>query len=152
HSLDGLQINSDVRMKGIKVGSVASLQISKKNIALVKVNIRVDEDTPVKVDTRATIKRNLLTGLATVDLDKSSQESALLTEVKPDEEYPVIPEGRSELDEVAASVPDLIHDASESIKRLNALLSDENVQLVHDIVANVDRVTSAFAKRDKDIE
>ncbi len=125
-SLYGLQRNSDVTMRGIKVGSVADFKISPRNIELVKVTIEIDPATPVKQDTKAVIKRNLLTGFASIDLLGSSRESALLTEPPPGDQYPTIPEGKTELEEIASSIPGLMQELGEVVRKANAFFSDQN--------------------------
>jgi phospholipid/cholesterol/gamma-HCH transport system substrate-binding protein len=125
-SLNGLQRNSDVTMRGIKVGSVSDFKISPTNIELVRVTIEVDASTPVKKDTKAVLKRNLLTGFAAIDLQGSSRESALLKEAPQGEEYPVIPEGKSEFDEIASSIPGVMQELGEVARRANAFFSEQN--------------------------
>ena len=50
-SLDGLQLGSDVNMRGVKVGRVQAYKLSPQNINQVDVTIRVGRDTPVSVNT-----------------------------------------------------------------------------------------------------
>ena len=48
HSLEGLQVRSDVKMLGIRVGSVTGFRISPRRPGTVEVLIRVDETAPVR--------------------------------------------------------------------------------------------------------
>ncbi len=152
HSLDGLQADSDVTMKGIKVGSVQDFYISPKDIEQIKVTLKLQEDTPVKVDTRAVIRRNLLTGLANIDLIHSSTESAPLTEVPEDEDYPVILEGRTELSAIADNLPAVIEDVSEAIHQASAFFTEENRAKFQAILSNVEKATQALSKNDQELQ
>ena len=67
-SLDGLQVGGDVNLRGIKVGRVEDYSIARDNINRVNVTIRVDRKSPVSDNTVATIGRNILTGLASINL------------------------------------------------------------------------------------
>lgn len=150
-TLNGLQYDSAVTMKGIRVGSVLELHISQKNIELVRVLLRLDGGTPVKTDTRAVINRNLLTGLANIDLINSTQDAHRLTQILPGEDYPVIPEGQTELHEIAASLPQLVHQVGQIVGEVQALLSEENRQAVSKTLANLERISRTIAERDKEL-
>jgi len=107
-SLDGLQVGGDVNLRGIKVGRVEDYSISRDNINRVNVTIRVDRKSPVSDNTVATIGRNILTGLASVNLVTPGAPGPELTEIAPGERYPVICEGESreltaEVDRFAAT-------------------------------------------------
>ncbi len=151
-TLDGLQVDSNVTMKGIKVGNVNNFQISKRNIEVVRVDIRLNADTPVKRDTRAVIRRNLLTGLAYIDLIGSSQPSPLLTATGDGEDYPVIPEGVSELSAITDSVPNLLEKGSVLIDNVLVFFSKENQKSIEDTLAGAARFTQTLAKNDKEID
>ena len=135
--LSGLQVDSQVTMKGIKVGSVSDFTIKPDDVERVKVLLKLEEGTPVKTDTRAVIKRNLLTGLATVELTNTSNSTPILEEIREGESFPVIPEGQTPLDQIANTVPSVINDAGEIVQRLRILLSDENVRNVSLTLENI---------------
>lgn len=124
YSLDGLQKDSVVSMKGIRVGSVKDYEISPDDIQKVKVLISLDEGIPVKSDTRAVLRRNLLTGLAKIDLVGGTQESPKLVSKQG---IPEIKEDITDLDRIADSVPDLIEKLDGIAARLTLVLSDENL-------------------------
>lgn len=147
-SLDGLQNESSVTMKGIKVGNVAQLQIPPDDIEAVRVYIKLDASTPVKTDTHAVLRRNLLTGLATIDLIGSSQDAQLLIVPPPGEPYPVIPEGTTNLEAIARSLPGLFDEMSATVHRINDVFSDDNRRALASILTNLDKVTSSLAKDD----
>jgi phospholipid/cholesterol/gamma-HCH transport system substrate-binding protein len=149
-SLEGLQKDSWVTMRGIRVGSVEEFRISPTNIEQVKVRLRVDDNTPVKTDTKAIMKRNLLTGLAWIDLAESSQHALLLQKVPRGEEFPVIPEGMSELEAVAKSIPELASQGAEALRRLNQVLADENVLAVKNSLANTEKFTEMLTAQDSE--
>ncbi len=152
HTLYGLQKDSYVTMRGIKVGSVTDLEISPRNIEQIRVTLMVDEDAPVKTDSVALINRNLLTGFASIDLAKGTKDAAMLTTIPPGEEFPIIPEGRSELEAVADSIPQVVERFGEIAGKLQALMSDQNVAAVSKILADVAVVTDTVARNNKSIE
>lgn len=145
HSLSGLQVDSWVTMRGIKIGSVDSWAISRRDIELVRVIVRVDRGTPIKTDTRAVINRNLLTGIANIDLIGSTQDSELLVEKLRDEPYPLIPEGASSLETLRNTLPELMERASDMIRRTNRFLSKENEDALTTTLHNLQLVSQRFA-------
>ncbi|RZB34559.1 MAG: phospholipid/cholesterol/gamma-HCH transport system substrate-binding protein [Desulfobacteraceae bacterium Eth-SRB1] len=146
HSLSGLQVDSEVTMRGIKVGTVSQLHISHENIERVKVIVKLDAETPIKRDTKAVIRRNLLTGLADIDLVRSSQESPPLTEIKEGEEYPVIPEGKTKLEAIRQTLPKLLENISEVVHRAGTVFTPENQMALKKALHNVTVITERLAK------
>lgn len=136
-SLDGLQKDSLVTMKGIRVGVVEDYQISKDNIQRVKVVLRLDHNVPIKTNTRAVIRRNLLTGLAKIDLQGGTQSALFLTTAfnskdrSPEaDEFPVIPEEVTQMEKIADGVPDLLEKIDEIAAKLTRVLSEDNMESV----------------------
>lgn len=143
-SLEGLQIRSDVKMKGIKIGAVTGFRISSRRPGTVEVIIKVDGSAPVRISTRADVERHLLTGIASIRLVNGSEESQLLTESPPDEPYPVIAEGESEYQQVSESITQVALRADETMKRINMLLSEENQATIGEVLLNLRRITGSM--------
>lgn len=144
-SLEGLQVGSDVTMRGIKVGRVQRYSISRDNINRVDVVVRVDRETPVSVNTRAIVGRNLLTGIARIDLDTPGTPGPELDAVAEDEAYPVIAEGTSDLDQIADAMRRLAVGGGAVLDNLQSLLDEKNrgeliaaVTAVRELAENVD--------------
>lgn len=147
YSLAGLQQDSEVTMKGIRVGKVAKLKISPDNIEQVKVIIELDAGTPVKTDTEAIIKRNLLTGLAHIDLINSHQEAALLNEIPPGENFPVIPEGQAGLEAmITSTLPHLLTNVANMVNNANEMFSPENRKLLQEMLLDVSAATRRLSQ------
>jgi len=150
HSLSGLQIDSYVTMKGIVVGSVKDFVISQANIERVKVSVEVNADIPVKTDTSAIITRNLLTGLAAVELKGGTGSSTFLNDVPLGESYPIIQEGETELDAIADSVPGLIDDFSGILREAKGILSEDNRKSLTNTLNNLEVFSGSLASVDSD--
>ncbi len=125
-SLEGLQINSDVRMQGIKVGKVIDYVIQPSQAKTVRVLVEVDARTPILEGVEAVVTRNLVTGLAAVDLENVWKGGAPLTEVHAGEDYVVIEEGVPQIARFTRSLEELGIASQEAVGRFNALLSDAN--------------------------
>lgn len=152
HALYGLQVDSGVTMRGIKVGTVSSLEISDRNIEEIHVVVMLDADAPVKTDTVAVVNRNLLTGFASLDLVRGTQRAELLEDVPDGEEHPVIPEANSELDQIAESVPQMLEQASQVATRVSSALSEENIRSLTKTLQNIEKFTDVLASSNADFE
>jgi phospholipid/cholesterol/gamma-HCH transport system substrate-binding protein len=140
-SLEGLQINSDVRMQGIKVGKVVDYAIIPGEAHKVRVLLQVDARTPVMTGVKAIVSRHLVTGLAAIDLENPPFATQLLTTIPEGENYPVIPEGVSQLTKVTDTLEELSKASRETLIRLNTLLSDHNQKAFSSTLANLSSVT-----------
>lgn len=152
-SLEGLQLGSDVNMRGVKVGRVQAYALSPQNINRVDVTIQVSRDTPVSINTTANVSRNLVTGLARIDLVTPGVPGPPRVEVPADEEYPVIPEGTSSLSQIADALGRLTATGESALSSLDRLLSPENretvmqtMTAVRDLVVGVEQRLERFDK------
>ncbi len=151
-SLDGLAIGSPVKMRGIKVGVVDSYRFAKGGDEAVSVTARIDEGVPVHVGAEAYIKRNLVTGIASVEIDNGSSDSPLLVEVPRGERYPVIAEGSSDIDKVATAFSRLSINGAQVLEKMNTLLSDENQRAINQTLANLNELSGHLAANKQSID
>ncbi|HEY1288435.1 MAG TPA: MlaD family protein [Burkholderiales bacterium] len=140
-SLEGLEVRSDVRMRGIRVGSVTGFTFSSRRRGAVEVFIRVDSAAPVRQSTEAVVDRNLITGLASIRLVNPSELSPLLTATPEDESYPVIAEGESAYEQLSESVSQLAQRTDETMQRITATLSPENQAALTEVLKNLRTMT-----------
>lgn len=136
-SVQGLQPRGDVTMRGVKVGSIVSFRLSPKRSRAVEVFIAVDPHAPVRIDTRAVVDRNLLTGLATLQLVGGKEESALLSEVAAGDPHPIINEGESDQEHISQSLDQVVRRADEALRDVSATLSPENRAAFEEILRNL---------------
>ncbi len=145
-SLEGLQIDSEVRMRGIKVGRVADYGIVADPTRGVRVLLEVDDRIPVLEGVQATVNRKLVTGIAGVDLINARGNGAPLTRLSPGESYPVIAEGVPEITRMTDVLQDLGSSGSEALQRFNRLLSEQNQQTLARTLENTRVLTGQMAQ------
>jgi len=151
-SLDGLAVGSPVKMRGIKVGVVDGYRFAKGGDEAVSVTARIDEGVPVHVGAAAYIKRNLVTGIASVEINNGPSNSPLLLKAPPGERYPVIAEGRSDIDKVATAVSRLAINGAQVLEKMNTLLSDDNQRAISQTLANLDELSSHLAANKQSLD
>ena len=150
-SLDGLAVGSPVKMRGIKVGVVDGFRFAKGGDEAVSVTARIDDGVPVRVGAVAYIKRNLVTGIAAVAINNGPSDAALLSDAPKGERYPIIAEGRSDIDKVATAVSHLAENAALVLEKMNTLLSDENQRAIAQTLANLNQLSGHLAANKQDI-
>jgi phospholipid/cholesterol/gamma-HCH transport system substrate-binding protein len=145
-SMDGLDVDSAVKMRGIKVGVVTDFDFVAKPSEAVRVKIKVSEQAPIRQGAEAYVKRNVVTGLATIEITNPSDHAQLLTAVPEGEEYPVIAEGSSELDRVASAVSRMAENGAQVLDKMNALLSEENRARFAATLANLEQISDHLVR------
>lgn len=146
-SLEGLQIGGDVNMRGVKVGRVESYSISRQNINRVQVTVRIDRNSPVSTNTVAIVDRNILTGLARINLATPGQPGPELAEVPTGESYPVIPEGESDIEQLTGAMNRLAITGAKALTNMEELLNQENREAFGATLANLRQISGALSKR-----
>jgi phospholipid/cholesterol/gamma-HCH transport system substrate-binding protein len=143
-SLEGLQINSAVRMQGVNVGKVADYTIMPGEAKRVRVTLQVDARTPILHGVEAVVSRNLVTGLAAIDLANRPEGGAALVEVPAGESFPVIKEGVPQFAKVASTLEGLGESSQTTLDRVNALLSERNQHAITATLENLAAVSGTL--------
>jgi phospholipid/cholesterol/gamma-HCH transport system substrate-binding protein len=147
-SLDGLQVGADVTMLGISVGKVEAYTVDRRTMNRVRVTLRVSSLTPVTPATEAIVQRNLLTGIARIALTPPAGASpALLTAVPEGEDFPVIAEGQSDLDQIADAANRVAKSGAIALDNLNEVLSVENRIAITQTLASVRDIAATVNTR-----
>jgi len=146
-SLEGLQIGGDVNIRGVKVGRVEHYSISRENINLVQVTIRIDRNSPVSTNTVAVVDRNILTGLARINLVTPGRPGPELTEVRTSEQYPVIAEGHSDIEQLTGAMNRLAITGASALANMEELLNKENRDAFGTTLANLRKISSGLSQR-----
>ena len=150
-SVMGLNKGSQVQYNGIPVGRVIDIRVDPHNLAQIQVTVEIDTSiVNIKSDAEAFLETNILNGIATVQIRGGTQEASDLVP-RPGHKYAVITAGRSTLDEVKASLPELVADLKAVAHRLNDLLDEENRRAVSETLQNVRSITGALVEPSKEV-
>ncbi|MDZ7710639.1 MAG: MlaD family protein [Roseovarius sp.] len=133
-SVSGLSRASEVRFSGLPVGQVVSVQLSPEQDGTVRARLEVAGDTPVRVDSIATIESMGVTGVSYVGISAGDPNAPLL---RREGEIPEIEAGRSVLQSLTEDAPEIVEEALAVMKNLGELLNDENQQKVQEILDNL---------------
>jgi phospholipid/cholesterol/gamma-HCH transport system substrate-binding protein len=105
--VNGLSDEAVVTYKGVEVGKVLELRLSATRQNLVKVDIEVKDDTPVRAGTKATIGVRGIIGVSYVQLATDDNADQNPPPSLPGEKYPVLRGTGSKLDKFFDDLPQL---------------------------------------------
>ena len=131
-SVNGISIGTLVYYLGVPVGDVSDISINQDNKSQVIVTVSIDEDVPVSQNTFASLQLQGVTGLAVVELLPGPEDGREL----PYQEGMIIEGQGSLVTRLSSPGSGLTDDLTESLGRVNDLLSEENMLALSDILNN----------------
>jgi phospholipid/cholesterol/gamma-HCH transport system substrate-binding protein len=146
----GLSTGGLVQYNGIKVGEVRQLHLAPDDPRKVIARVRIDASAPVKMDTRAKLGLQGVTGLAFIQLSGGAPSSPPLLPTR-EHPVPVIPSEESALSKLLASGSDIVVSANDAVLRMNQILSDENIKHISMLLEHVDRLSGALSDQRGDL-
>ncbi|MDD9719045.1 MlaD family protein [Dinoroseobacter sp. PD6] len=143
-SVSGLSEASDVRFSGLPVGQVVDVRLAPEQDGSIVVRVEVNADTPVRTDSVATIEAQGVTGVSFVGISGGTPDAPLLVAAT-DAQVPEIEAGRSVLQTLSEDAPELITEALQIVQEVSALLTDDNRNLLRNILVNTEAASEEFA-------
>ena len=150
-SVTGLQEGSPVRYRGIPVGTVTDIRLDPNDVSRVRVTIEVQEGTPIKTDSIASLEVQGITGGAYVQISGGTELSELLRTAH-DSGVPVIPSRPSSLTVFVDAAPQLLNRTLDLTNRVADLLTPQNQAAIAEILANTRDLTAELAKASQGLD
>ena len=150
-SVAGLNVNAPVKYRGVDVGRVRSIQLMPNNPQQVQLVFAINEGTPVKTDTVATLTSQGLTGIAFVELSGGSVSAPALRPKQPGDVPTILtrPSLSARVEQVLTRVLASVDRTSQS---LNSLFSDQNKKALAATLDNIATLTQTLAARKDSID
>lgn len=143
-SVTGLQEGSPVRYRGIPIGTVTDIRLDPEQVSRVRVTLQVQQNTPIKTDSIASLELQGITGGAYVQINGGTEKSERLKDA-PHEGLPVVPSRPSTLAEVVDAAPQLVNRALEITRRLEEILGPGNQQAFGETLGNLRLLSRTLA-------
>lgn len=148
--VSGLMLGGPVFFMGVQVGTVTDLLIVPGNPAAVRVELRVDDITPVDTGTWATLAAQGITGVSVINLSAApGLHEALVAQAE--QELPVIPYRDSGFSALLSSAPAVMDKLDELLANANALINEENREAMRETLANVQNLSGSLAGQSESI-
>ncbi|MEO5963257.1 MAG: MlaD family protein [Thermomonas sp.] len=139
----GLTEGGSVQYNGIGVGTVDKLSLSPKDARQVIALLKLKADTPVKVDTRAKLSQQGITGVPFIQLTGGSPQAARL-EPDGDDNIAIIRTEPSALQNIADT-------ANRLVARMDQLVSEENIKRITATLDHIEQATGSVSAQRDDI-
>ena len=139
----GLTEGGSVQYNGIAVGTVDRLSLAPEDARKVVALLKLKADAPVKVDTRAKLSQQGITGVPFIQLTGGSPQAALL-ERNDNGDIPIIRTEPSALQNIADT-------ANRLVARMDELLSEQNIARISTTLQNLQDATDSIAGQKDDI-
>jgi phospholipid/cholesterol/gamma-HCH transport system substrate-binding protein len=143
----GLSQGGEVHFNGIKVGDVRRIYLDPKNSSLVITEVKITSDVPVREDSLATLEPQGITGVNYIQISAGTPTKPLLRDVTPEGQVPVIHTKVDALSNFLAGGGYIMQKATDTLDRVNRVLSDQNIKSLSQTVTNLKDVTGELARR-----
>ncbi|PJK02430.1 ABC transporter substrate-binding protein [Lysobacteraceae bacterium NML71-0210] len=140
----GLSEGSSVQYNGISVGTVEHLKLDPNDPRRVVAQLKLKDEAPVKVDTRAKMSQSGIAGSPFIQLTGGSPGAPRLVADKRNE-IPVILTEPSALQNIADT-------ANMLVARLDKALSEDNIARISETLENLRATTASISDQRDDIE
>jgi phospholipid/cholesterol/gamma-HCH transport system substrate-binding protein len=141
----GLSNGGEVHFNGIKVGEVTDLKLDPRNTTRVIATVRLNNNVPVKVDSRAQLEPLGITGVNYIQITAGRPNAPLLKlKPHPGSLYPVILSQPGPLSELLDSSGLIMQRATQALDRANLVLSDENIRNFSKTLQNLEAISEAL--------
>lgn len=145
--VNGLTEGAAVRYLGLKVGEVERLEIDPANDSAVIARIRIDSKTPVRDDSTAILDFVGLTGATFIQIQAGTPGNPLLR-ARPGQPVPVIRTEPTQLASLVTGGQQIMSEAGLTLRKLNTLMSDENIAALSATLANAESLSAQLAQPD----
>ncbi len=156
-SVAGLSTDASVKYRGVEVGTVSEMSLDPDNPEQVRLILKIRRGTPVKTDTRATLKFYGITGLAFIELQGTSKNAPRLRPEKG--KMPTIPTTPSTFTRLDEALSELAGKSTRALDKIDRLLSDQNLEAVstllrdtRDMVHGIRRLAQGLNDKMKDLQ
>ena len=139
----GLTEGGSVQYNGLAVGTVESLALNESDARQVIAILKLKSNTPIKVDTRAKLSQQGITGVPFILLSGGSPNAPAL-QASSDSTLPIIRTEPSALQNISDT-------ANRLVARLDQLLSDDNIRRITVTLDHLEKSTNTLAEQRADI-
>lgn len=138
--VSGLRNGAVVQYRGVDVGRVRDVRLSPARNDLIRVDIEVDENTPIFKSTRASLAQQGFTGIVYIELSTDEGD-----QTPPDtvagERYPVIGGRGTQLSKLFQDVPQISRQILELSTKLNTAFDEETVASLSTTFKNLEAMS-----------
>lgn len=153
-AVNGLQESAVVQYRGIEVGRVKDVRLSANRSDLIKVDIEIDENTPITAQSEASLATLGITGLVFINLTTPEDGEKTPPQIVEGEKYPVIQGKGTQLSKLFQDIPEISKKILDIANKLDSVLNEENVSNLQGTIKNINEVSGQLnaLMSDKNVE
>ena len=137
-SVDGLNKDSVVKLNGVDVGRLKSLDIDNNNPSKIIATLYIKKNIKITKDMYAVLKSQGLTGLRYINIVGGKSKEI----IKPNTKESIIPSKESLMAKIVVDTPTLLNKLTQFSQKLNELLSSKNLQNIQTILENSKKISN----------
>lgn len=134
-SLSGLEQGSTVKFNGVPVGKVESIKYLPDDLSRVKVELKLQDDFPMKVDMIATTNAMGITGLKYIEITGGTNSAELLKEGS------VVPTKPSMISAITGKAEVIMAKIEVLLNHLNEISNPDSLAALKSTLANVQSIS-----------
>jgi phospholipid/cholesterol/gamma-HCH transport system substrate-binding protein len=138
--VSGLEEGGAVEYKGVEVGKIMELRLTPGRPELVKVDVEVDNKTPVRAGTKVALEMRGITGLVSLQMVTEPGDNRP-PERRDGEKYPVLEGAGSQWAKAMQDLPLITKQMKEVSGKINAFLNKKNMTSLDQSVSNVEQMS-----------
>ncbi len=137
-SVSGLELGAPVKLRGVRVGTVTDIAVDPDEIERVRVDVELRPETPMKVDSRATLQFQGITGLKFIEISDGTEDADPLPEGS------VIPQGETALSRITGRADDISIKVEQVMNNLLDITREQNRRRIDSILNETDLALKNF--------
>ncbi|MCI6642427.1 MULTISPECIES: MlaD family protein [Campylobacter] len=127
----GIKEGADVKFIGVNAGIVKKIDFIDMKNAIIEIELSIKDKLPISKDSVAKVESQGISGISFINITQGSSEIFNKNEKKP-----IISLDKALLDKIGKKAEVISDQVSETIYKINMLLSNQNIDKINKILTN----------------
>ncbi len=129
----GIKEGADVKFIGVNAGIVKKIDFIDMKNAIIEIELSIKDKLPISKDSVAKVESQGISGISFINITQGSGEIFNKNEKKP-----IISLDKALLDKIGKKAEVISDQVSETIYKINMLLSNQNIDKINKILTNLE--------------
>lgn len=129
----GIKEGADVKFIGVNAGIIKKIDFIDMKNAIIEIELSIKDKLPISKDSVAKVESQGISGISFIDITQGSGE--IFNE---NEKKPIISLDKALLDKIGKKAEVISDQVSETIYKINMLLSNQNIDKINKILTNLE--------------
>lgn len=129
----GIKEGADVKFIGVNAGIVKKIDFIDMKNAIIEIELSIKDKLPISKDSVAKVESQGISGISFINITQGSGE--IFNE---NEKKPIISLDKALLDKIGKKAEVISDQVSETIYKINMLLSNQNIDKINKILTNLE--------------